>query len=101
MNVFFKQLILVNEDDLSDLHQVGKEKQDLKGNDLYTPQDVLLLVQKIRIYSYSSKKISKLLKRLLVIIECLFLENRKYFCTQNICSKMWNFNLNFSAKSLL
>jgi hypothetical protein len=50
-----------------DIERNEATKEDSKKKDLNTPQDVLLLVQKIRIYSYSSKKISKLLKRLLVI----------------------------------
>jgi hypothetical protein len=50
-----------------DLEKNESIKKDSKKKDLNTPQDVLLLVQKIRIYSYSTKKIIKLLKRLLVI----------------------------------
>ena len=64
-------LNLAGPDDLDSEMENQKRNYD-RGNqisqrkDLNTPQDVLLLVQKLRIYSYSAKVISKLLKRLLV-----------------------------------
>jgi hypothetical protein len=85
-----------------DVEKKESLKEDSKKKDLNTPQDVLLLVQKIRIYSYSTKKISKLLKRLLVIFHRYnYLEYRKYNRFENVRPEMRDINLNFSFRTLL